>query len=208
MVADEAHPPKQTSHRLVIGLAIAVVMVGVGVGVGVAVSQQSKPTIPAGSGTATIIWKPVPGSKVPPAIAFPSNQFTGTLTPRPQPFSGTIAGLSVRGIATKTPSSLNTGTFGKPMQRQLFQWKGAFDGSAFNLGLFIELTLAGEPNVFFRVTGRWGTEDVSVIAPYQDPGSPIAFHGTVGSRKVSGSVDRPKGNQERQVVVATFTVSK
>ena len=205
---DSDQPPGQRDRRSrrLVGAIVGLVIVGIGTGLAVVLLGASA-TIPTGSGTATITWKSVPGSSVPVGRGYPSDHFTRTLTPPPQPFSGTIDALSVKGVATRTPSALNTGTFGKFMQRQLFRWKGTFDGSAFNLGLYIKLTneLGG---LFFRVTGNWGTERVSVIAPYQDHGSPIAFHGTIGALKVSGTVHRPKDNKRYHVVVIRFTVSK
>lgn len=78
-----------------------------------------------------------------------------------------------------------------------------------------ERALAGAPPVgspLFKVTGTYGTQKVEMVVPYpssaaqDDRSSPIGLHGTVGQRRVSGLVHGPRGTDERQTAMATFTV--
>jgi hypothetical protein len=183
-----------------------VVVVG-GVAAGVALSRSSGPTtISTGTETATITWTPTTGPT--PAV--------GNL---PQPFSGTVDGLQVKGVATTTFSAAEADSLSGSKSRgfQVFQWKGTMGGKPFDLGVFIQPVNTGPSGGYlalgageFKVVGKYGPDAVSavVVGPIAI-GNPTTarFRGTVGRLHVSGAVSGPNGNSQKQVAKATFTVT-
>ena len=177
-------------------------------------------TISVGSGTATITWIPV------------SSDATGFGNP-PQPFTGTIDGLPLSGVATTpgvnsvvTPSgasnhasSSNSGKI--PSTIEFFRWKGTFAGKPFDVGLYATyhrstnpIGPASFPSV--KITGRWGPLAVNghIVPPTAEQlktgRGPVRFYGTVGRYNVSGSVPRPSGTGTgaKKTGRATFTISE
>jgi hypothetical protein len=158
-------------------------------------------TISTGTGTATITWEPVSGSS------------TGVGNP-PQPFTGTIDGLLLSGVAT-TPKA-NSATI------EFFRWKGTFAGKPFDVGLFgtyHPVTSHSNPAAIFpsiKITGTWGSQAVNghIVTPsaaqLKSGKGPLRFDGTVGEYKVSGSIPQPTstGDRTKRTGTATFTISE
>jgi hypothetical protein len=159
-------------------------------------------TISTGTGTATITWEPVSGSS------------TGFGNP-PQPFTGTIDGLRLSGVAT-TPKANSATTI------EFFRWKGTFAGKPFDVGLFATYhpaTSLSNPAARFpsiKITGKWGSQAVNghIVTPsaaqLKNGKGPLRFDGTVGEYKVSGSIPQPTGTGDRtkRTGTATFTISE
>jgi len=207
-------PPDElaTSHtrRRVIGVVAAVVVI-VGVVVAIVLLSSTSGGITTGSGTAVITWRPVAGAN-PDTIGNP-----------PQPFTGTIDGISLAGVAT-TPLTTNGTPFTGPaaLARNVlfFQWKGTFGGKPFDVGVYAnyqhatKLTNPAGAFPSLTIAGKWGTERVSgevatpSAAELKRGNGPLHFTGTVGDLKVSGMVSPPVGGQSNPSSTATFTVSK
>lgn len=210
--AAASHPLDEvtTTHarRWVIGAVAAVVAI-VGVVVAILLSSTSA-GISTGSGTATITWTPVAGAN-PDTVGNP-----------PQPFTGTIDGITLAGIAT-TPLTTSNGkalTGSAQLSENIFRWKGTFGGKPFNVGVYLHYqpaTAATNPAGAFSsltVSGKWGNERVigRVVTPsaaeLKRGNAPLHFTGTVGDLNVSGMVLPPVGGQSNPSSTATFTVSR
>ncbi len=166
-----------------------------------------------GAGSATITWTSVAGSNA------------------PQPFGGTINGVPVSGVTTMDPSAFEgavTGPGANPGGNSLsrvhiLDIKGTFDGEHFALGLSLQyrgsLLSPTQPPAFLQieVLGAYGNRPVraSLVPPassLSDPGSvnastPILFHGTIGTLKVSGKLMKPTKVGAENSATATFAVS-
>jgi hypothetical protein len=169
-------------------------------------------TISTGTGTATVTWEPVSGSS------------TGFGNP-PQPFTGTIDGLLLSGVAT-TPSASSASPLsnsGKiPSTIEFFRWKGTFAGKPFDVGFYATYhpaTNLSNPVAMFsstKITGTWGSQAVNghIVTPtaaqLKSGKGPLRFDGTVGEYKVSGSIPQPTGTGDRtkRTGTATFTISE
>jgi hypothetical protein len=198
------------AHRWVIGV-VAVVVVIVGVVVAILLLSSTSAGISTGSGTATITWTPAAGANA------------DTVGNPPQPFTGTIEGISLAGVAT-TPLTSNGTPFTGPAALAtnvlFFRWKGTFGGKPFNVGVYADFQhatkLTNPAGAFpsLTISGKWGTERVSgkVVTPsaaeLRGGNGPLHFTGTVGDLKVSGMVSPPVGGQSNPSSTATFTVSK
>ncbi len=169
-------------------------------------------SISTGSGTATITWKPVSGSS------------SGLGNPH-QPFTGTIEGIPVSGVATMPGASggSSVSNSGKlPSTIELFRWEGTFGRKPFDVGLYATYHPSTNPtnpaSIFpsIRITGTWGSWAVNghivppTAAQLKNDTGPVRFYGTVGEYKVSGSVPEPSGTGDatQKTGTATFTISK
>ena len=189
----------------IVGLVI------IGVGVGVAVTLLGAPTtISTGTGTATITWEPVSTN-------------ADTVSTSPQPFEGSIEGITASGVATMFLSAAGASSTSPrgttPPKLEVAQWKGTFGGKPFDLNIFAQYSSnAGRasPTAVFpivSIVGPWGTELVNgrinapTAAELKSGTAPLHFHGTVGDFQASGTVNQPTGNKKKQSL-ATFTVTK
>jgi len=197
-------PASSPSRRRRLAIAsVAVLVVVAAVVAGIAVFRSSiADAIATGHGTATITWTPASGSSQP-----------------PQPFSGTVDGRAVSGVATSTISASDVpSTAGSPAtlpsRIQAFRWKGQFGGKPYDLEVDIVGAGGSSGTGFtrFEVTGTYANRAVRCTAPVSSSSgsastAPIHFSGTVGSYKVSGAVPQPSGNGSKQTATATFTVT-
>jgi hypothetical protein len=201
-------PSPGLSRRAVLGGAI--VVAGAAAAAIVLVVSKSSNGIGEGSGTATITWVPT--------------RTESTDGNPPQPFTGTIGGLLLNGVATTAPTA---GIFGSPSSPSrtvpkdipLFIWKGTLGGMSFRLVISItglNLNSLSKPSAggaALKITGTYGSENVigDVPVPSADldnNSSPIDFHGTVGARKVTGVVHAPTGDGKLQTATASYTVTE
>jgi hypothetical protein len=200
------------SRWLYVGIGAALLVVAAVFVIVAATSGSSNPFSP-GAGSATITWT--------------SAAVTGNDESPPQPFGGTINGVSVSGVNTTDLSSLEGLGLGvsakKPLTIHLFEFKGMFDGKAFALGVFVEyphgfsLSTAGSSTPKINLAGTYGNEKVQ--ASLTTPGSglsnpeavnssaPLLFRGTIGDLKISGQVQDPTRHGTRNTAKATFTIS-
>jgi hypothetical protein len=200
-------PSHRPSRRAVIGGGI-VVAGAAAAAIALAVSKSSN-GIGEGSGTGTITWVPTPAESA---------------TVLPQPFTGTIGGLPLKGTATVSPDAEIFGSPSSPSttipkEIPFFIWKGSLGDTPFHLvvsiaGLsFSSLTKSPAGSLAFRITGTHGSETVTGDVPV--PGSavpnstsaPIAFHGTVGAKKVTGLVHGPTGGSTLQTATVSYTMT-
>ncbi len=205
----ERRSQRKTSRRLVIGVVLALVMVAAVIGLAFALSSTPT-TISTGTGSATITWTPVSTNSDP--VSSP-----------PQPFRGTIEGITASGVATMpltaggAPSPSPSGAF--PTKLEVAQWKGTFGGKSFTVGIFAQyspsesITIPTPTFPTVTIIGRWGIEpvkgkvDTPTAAELNSGNGPLHFAGTVGQFKVSGTVQPPTGHKSRQSL-ASFTVAK
>jgi hypothetical protein len=199
------------SPWLYVGIGAALLVVAAVVVIVVATSGSSDPFSP-GAGSATITWT--------------SAAVTGNDESPPQPFGGTINGVSVSGVNTTDLSSLEglgrDLSVKKPLTIHLFEMKGMFDAKAFALGVFVDyphgfsLSAAGSSTPKINVAGTYGNEKVQ--ASLKTPGSglpdsqdnssaPLLFKGTIGDLEVSGQVQDPTRHGTHNTAKATFTIS-
>lgn len=203
-------PPNEVkaahSRRWVIGVIAAVVAI-IGVVVAIILLSSTSAGISMGSGTATITWTPVTGAN-PDTVGNP-----------PQPFTGTIDGISLAGIATTPLTSTKAKSLGSAqLSENIFRWKGTFGGKPFNVGIYVNYqpaTATTNPaSSSLTVSGKWGNERVigKVATPsaaeLKRGNAPLHFTGTVGDLKVSGMVPPPLGGSGNPSSTATFTVSR
>jgi len=188
---------------LIVGIVAAVVVVAAVIVGFVVFGSSVADAFISGNGTATITWTPASPDSV---------------NPVPQPFSGTVGGETVTGIAKTT---LMLGNGGSPFPSSApgslvsaFRWSGDFGGKPFNLGLFFKVPARASP--FFQPTqlvakGTYNGEPVNAVVTGPDSGQatgPADFHGTIGGWKVSGSVNAPTGNSNGRKVVVSYNLSK
>jgi hypothetical protein len=197
-------PPAPKSHHrsLIIWVIGAAVVTSLAI-VGFVVFDEASAAISTGTGTATITW-------LTPTSGYPS---TGN---PPQPFTGTIAGHPVSGIATNpiTPQGSDPGLApgSIPSTIKVFRYRGTFAGEPFDLGVFIHTPFTGlNPYVLFTIKGTWNGQAVNAVVTTpvnaNGPRPQILFHGTIGRWRVSGFIHGPTGTGRTQTVTATFTVS-
>ena len=172
----------------------------------------------SGRGTATITW----------------HSAGGGVNPPPQPFSGTAAGLSLSGTATvaSPPNAPNTppspgAAITLPPRTHVATWTGTLGGTSFNLDETFDLSgslgqggspteqttpgIAPRITATFVVTGTFGTKSVNVTAAI-DPhnANDIAFSGTVGNLRVTGTINTAvlQKNGKTTTLTASFIVTK
>jgi hypothetical protein len=198
-------PPTQRNNRrpLIIG-AVGAAVGAVLVIVGIVIFDEASAAISAGTGTATITWTRAPNNG-------------DTSTNPPQPFSGTINGHALSGLATVVIPTGSTNPFvsstGVPKSIVAFRFKGSFDGKPFNITLGIQYpTSTTSANTgALSIEGTYDgqavhaaigapTNPTSSIPPLtfgaptntnpNQPSPPVPFSGTIGHRKVMG--DHPQ----------------
>jgi hypothetical protein len=203
----EAVSAKSRRRSLILGVVVAVILLGIVIA-GLLVWSKASAVISAGNGTATITWTPVTGGS-----SSPGNP--------PQPFTGSINGNAVSGVAT-TPFSLNglnplLNPSAAPSEVQVFRYKGKFAGKSFDLGMYIKVpfnpSLTGGSE--FVVKGTYDGQAVhGVVTPppltsINGSSSSLAnFHGTIGQWKVSGAISSSTGTSQTQTATARFTVTR
>ena len=197
----------RTKVAVVVTLAVLVLAVIGGV---VLFKSRTPSELSTGSGTAMITWKSVSGS-------------TGTTSPPPQPFTGTIEGVpisgtslitiysSTSGLSLSNPSSLSS----LPSEVHAATWKGALGDKRFSVVVYVNLKAAlvsggQSPSAEVNVTGTYGSERVSLVARGRKGQNPnlAFFSGTIGGLKVSGVAHMPKRNGDITTSTATFTVTQ
>ncbi|MGD0880983.1 MAG: hypothetical protein ABSB09_05400 [Acidimicrobiales bacterium] len=179
-------PPKSSRRSLIFGIVGVVIVVAVVI-VGIFIFDETSAAIAAGSGTATITWTRAPGS-------------VDTSTNPPQSFTGTVGGHSLVGVATFTTANPSQGT------TQVGHYRGTFDGKPYALDVRVDLR-----DLAFVVTGTYDGQAVhAVIRAPSNPdlsSSTASFSGTIGTWKVSGTLDIPTGTDQKQTATASYTVS-
>lgn len=200
------------SRWLYVGVGAALLVVAAAVVIVLATTGSSGPFSP-GAGNATITWTSAAAS--------------GSDDSPPQPFGGTINGVSVSGVNTTDLSGLEglvRGASAKsPLKIHLFEIKGMFDGKAFALGVVVQyphgFSLSETESTFPKidVAGTYGNEKVqaSLTPPASDlsnpeavnSSTPILFNGTIGGLKISGQAQEPTKHGTHNTAKATFTIS-
>lgn len=136
-----------------------------------------------------------------------------------QPFTGTIAGLSLTGRATpdlKTFSKLFTPHFSpsarNPASLVIFHWTGTLGGTPFALSVAevlvapVRTTSAGAS---LDITGTFGSQPVRATARHGQNRSTrvLTVSGSVGNLSFTGRVEQPVASQGSSSSTATFTLS-
>ena len=191
------------------------VLVAVALAVGavtVVVLVTDNSGIHEGAGTATFTWVPVH-----------QEDSVSSTTPAPQPFTGDIEGHAVTGTSTLViPSSPVSSTGQLPTgPTPVFRYEGTFAGSPFDLTVdYTYPTSTGSGTAAaaaalaaprFTVTGTYGhsavraTVSLSAAVPTAD--RPARFAGTIGQRKVTGTISSTTGTSAHRSVTAHFVVS-
>jgi len=172
---------------------------GIGIAlVALALSGCATTGFPTGSGTATITWHSVGGV----SEANPT---------RPQPYSGTIAGVPLSGKSvTPVPhTTLNPGGgVSLPSRLTLARWTGTFEGKAFVLTASVSTSgLTHISSLTVDIDGTFGTAHVRGTASGSESQPNILhFKGEVGHHHVSGTV-RPVQHGATNKATASFTVT-
>jgi len=208
-VADGARPPGGRTRTWIVVLLVGVALV---TGVATAVIWASESAgIPDGTGTATIAWTPV-------VQGYPSSGSSA-----PQPFTGEIAGRPVSGTSTLVVSSGAATPAGQlpTGPTPIFRYRGIFAGSPFDLTVSFAFPMALGPGAadtaaalaatHFTVTGTYGHAAVHATVSSSSGGPsedrPARLTGTVGNRKVVGTISPATGTSTHQSVTARFVVS-
>jgi hypothetical protein len=176
---------------------------GIGLGALATIARagcSGSPSFPTGTNTAAFTWHSVDG--------------TATAPNPSQPFSGTVAGIPVRGdsVIVFPPSTPNPGGLATlPAHVPFARWTGSFEGHRFWLTVsfnfpkgFNGYNLAA---LSINVDGTFGSQTVrctAAITPHH-PDS-VTFRGTVGRHHVTGTV-RPIQHGAADSATATFTVT-
>ncbi|MHB8220244.1 MAG: hypothetical protein ACYDHU_07965 [Acidimicrobiales bacterium] len=173
--------------------------------------------VPTGPGTATVTWHPASST------GSSTGASGGTLfTPRhvvSQPFTGTVAGLSLTGRATpdlKTFSKILTAHLrpspASPVSFVIFHWTGTLGGSAFSLSISDVLEaplLTTSHKNYVAVTGTFDRQPVQATARAEGPASRrvLAIRGSIGNFSFTGGVVMPAASSGASKATATFTLS-
>jgi hypothetical protein len=205
-------PPKY--RKVVIGVIGAVVVIALVI-VGILVFNMESAALSAGSGTATITW-----------IRAPDNGNSSSNPP--QPFTGTIGGHAVSGVATFSGAATITEPIENGSGSEIvsgrsgiatipyFHYRGTLAGKAFDLGLSFGIPKSGGAGLQltdFVISGTYDGNKVSAtIEPPTKTSSinqsspPLPFHGTIGKWKVTGTIHLPSGTN-KQTATATYTLT-
>ncbi|HVC66455.1 MAG TPA: hypothetical protein VND44_02575 [Acidimicrobiales bacterium] len=171
-----------------------------------------------GPGTATFTWTPVV-----------QDYSAATSRTEPQPFSADIEGHPVTGTATVVVPSGVYGTNGSVGGRlptgtiPAFHYRGTFAGTRFDLTVYVRIpttadqadpaaSAAAASGIRLTVAGTYGGSPVrATVTPPSSggpaPTDPARFVGTVGHRKVTGTISQTMGTSVRRTVSAHFVVS-
>jgi hypothetical protein len=215
----ELHPSRQkvpssirtttVEHRrgrwlIVSSLVIVLVVLAALLGVSILSGKTALGTLRAGSGTANVSWR----------------KSSGCVTT----FSGTVAGLSLKGTAAgvfpSTPSAnragclatptTSTGTGTLPLSIQAGDWKGTLGGTEFDLKVSLVVsssvtTRQGTVSIA-HITGSFGTGQLraTITASSRNP-EELSFVGTVGRYGVRGTVNATSFSSRRST--ATFVLT-
>jgi hypothetical protein len=162
------------------------------------------PVIAPGHGTATVTWQPAHGGS-----SSPGNP--------PQPFTGTIGGHPLIGVATTplTPSSSEklVNPSKSSGEIEVFKYVGKLAGHTYSVALYLK-TPFNLSSGSFEAKGTFDGLTVSAVLVGTTTGSSTAgsvqgtFHGSVGQWKVSGTISGPTGNTNKQTAEAVYTVSR
>jgi hypothetical protein len=198
--------PKNRRRSLIFGVVAAVILVGVVIA-GLLVWSEAAAVISAGNGTATITWNPATGGST-------------SLGNPPQPFTGSINGNAVSGLATTSLSTNSPNPLlnpsAAPSEVQMFRYRGKFAGKPFDLGMYVKVPIKVSTALLsFVVKGTYNGQAVYAVvtpppstSPNGSGSSQADFHGTIGQWRVSGAISSPTGTSQRQTATTTFTVSK
>ncbi len=149
----------------------------------------------SGTGQATVTWHSTPGSSP-----------LGLLAAA-QPFSGTIDGRALSGVArpprNHSSSRLSSGP-PAPIIVTLGDWTGTFDGQPFEL--LLRFPIGPLATAHFTVSGHYGRLPVTGTATPRS-GRTIDFDVQVGPHHVVGTVRDPVRHGNTSTATATFTVS-
>lgn len=200
---------------------IVVVLVTVALAIGaltVVLLVEDGAGIHDGPGTATFTWTPV------------VQDYSATTSGRkPQPFSADIEGHPVTGTATVVVPPGVYGTDGSVGGRlptgtiPVFRYRGTFAGTRFDLTVYVRIPSAAEQadpaaaaaaaaGIRLTVSGTYGGSPVRATVTPPSSGGPgptdlARFVGTVGHRKVTGTISQSTGTSVRRTVSAHFVVS-
>jgi hypothetical protein len=137
---------------------------------------------------------------------------------KPLPFTGTVAGLPVTGSA-ENPASfvkplLPYGTSHLPKVLQVARWTGRLESTPFALsvsvtGLGSQSTGFNLSQISYRATGTYGSDRVNatLTPPTTNGSSTVHFVGTIGRRRVAGTVTIPQARENKGTATGTFTLT-
>jgi hypothetical protein len=162
------------------------------------------PVLAPGHGTATVTWRSPGGGS-----SSPGNP--------PQPFTGTIGGHQLTGVATNPLTSSSSAKLVNPSKSsgeiEILKYVGKLAGHTYNVGLYVNTPL-NLSSGSFEAKGTYDGLPVSAVLVGTTKGSFKAgsvqgtFHGTIGKLKVSGTISAPTGNTNRQMAKAVYTVTR
>jgi hypothetical protein len=192
--------PGPSSRALILGITAAVVVVAVVIIVVVVGMSGATDPLSPGSASATITWTSAAGNDNP-----------------PQPFTGTIDGLSVSGVATigtLSGSAITDPTSLHAQPVRLFEYRGTFDGKAFDLGVYVLFPESGALAVgtvpAFTIRGTYDSNKVAAklfVSRQATSLSSVPFRGTIGDRSVSGTLRMQSGSGKVHRATATYTLT-
>jgi hypothetical protein len=134
----------------------------------------------------------------------------------PQPFTGSVEGLTMKGVATKYKVGNALHRHPIPARIPLLRWRGTLGGTRFNVGLALNGTtiahplvgIGGTPLPVFAVTGTFGSQPVrgTLYESSKTPGI-LTLKGSVGNLRVQGVVHQPSNLGRHHSAMATFTLT-
>lgn len=200
---------------IVVGLVAVALVIGA---LTVVLLVEDGAGIHDGPGTATFTWTPVV-----------QNYSATTSGTKPQPFSADIEGHPVTGTAAVVVASGAYGTDGSVGGRlptgtiPAFRYRGTLAGTRFDLTVYVRIptkadladpaaAAAAASGIRLTVAGTYGGSPVrATVTPPSSggpaPADPARFVGTVGHRKVTGTISQATGTPTRRTVSAHFVVS-
>ena len=135
----------------------------------------------------------------------------------PQPFTGTIGGHPLIGVATTSLTSSSSKELVNPSKSsgeiEVFKYVGRLAGLTYNVGLYLK-TPFNLSSGSFEAKGTFDGLAVNAALIGTTTGSSTAgsvlgtFHGSIGQWKVSGTISGPTRNINRQTAKAVYTVTR
>lgn len=165
------------------------------VAAGCSAGGQGLPT----SGTFTLAW-----------------QSTVSATTPSLSYSGSIAGIPVRGLAVNPAlllkPYLSTGTSQLPKSLPIARWTGSFESKPFVVSVSVEglnATSLSTTHITYSASGTFGSQPIraTVNVSATTPSSMVRFSGTIGGRRVQGTITLEGTSGGKGRTKGTFTLA-